>query len=107
MFVAAFVLFPTLRKALHVDFRGFAPMNQIRTHDLDRRKIGRLTRRFYLLLARSMFGMAKLQLPPQPPKRSQELKQMQRMNEVVKAGGAVQFVRTNGLPSHSFEQRPN
>ena len=44
-----------------------------------------------------MFGMAKLQLPPQPPKRSQELKQMQRMNEVVKAGGAVQFVRTNGL----------
>ena len=46
--------------------------------------------------ARSMFGMAKLQLPPQPRKRAQELKQMQRMNEVVKAGGAIQFIKHDG-----------
>lgn len=46
--------------------------------------------------ARSMFGMAKLNLPPQTKKYSSELKQMQRMNEVVKAGGAVQFIKTDG-----------
>jgi len=46
--------------------------------------------------ARSMLGMAKLQLPPRPKKKSSELKQMQRMNEVVKAGGAVQFIKTDG-----------
>lgn len=46
--------------------------------------------------ARSMFGMARLQLPPRPPKRNQELKQMQRMNEVVKAGGAIQFIKHDG-----------
>ena len=43
-----------------------------------------------------MFGMASLQLPPRPPKKNQELKQMQRMNEVVKAGGAIQFIKHDG-----------
>lgn len=47
--------------------------------------------------ARSLFGVKKLVLPPQPSKKTNELKQMQRMQEVVNQGGAVQFIKTEGL----------